>query len=67
MTKTLQQKKEELKDEMLKISSTIGMYELQRQQGIFVSMNEIFKLRNRFKYLSKRYEKLVGIKKLGDL
>ena len=60
MTKQLtsEQKKLKLKDEMLKISSTIGMYEIQRQQGIYVSMNEIYKLRMKFKSLSKQYQKL---------
>lgn len=67
MTKTIQQKKEELKDEMLKISSTIGMYEIQRQSGTYVSINEIWKLRMKFKALSKKYQKLCEPKKLEDL
>lgn len=55
---TTEQKKAQLKDEMLKISSTIGMYEIQRQSGTYVSINEIFKLRKQFKVLSDKYSRL---------
>ena len=52
--------KKELKDKMLEISSTIGMYELQRASGTYVSINEIFRLKKEFIKYSKIYKKLNG-------